>query len=307
MIIFLLSLFYYSFYLLFPLLLFLIWRLYSIKKFSIEIVILLLIVFVLICSRFIEPNRIIIKDYDLIQNETGNDLKIAVASDLHLGVYRDKAFLKKVIKKIELINPDIVIFPGDFRYQINPKKLDYFFSELKRIKVPKFAVLGNHDYGKGDDNISKEISATLASQGVLVLNNQIRVLEINDTLIRVIGLEDIWTGLPDFSILKDNSDLNYDLNLIIAHNPDTIYEVQEYCLEEGPCLSVDLMVSGHTHAGQIRIPGLYKYIIPSKYNFDRGFYHLFSSDIFVSPGLGNVVLPLRLFNPPEISVINLKY
>ena len=67
------------------------------------------------------------------------------------------------------------------------------------------------------------------------------------------------------------------------------------------------MVSGHTHAGQIRIPGLYKYIIPSKYNFDRGFYHLFSSDIFVSPGLGNVVLPLRLFNPPEISVINLKY
>ncbi|MGI6347987.1 MAG: metallophosphoesterase [Patescibacteria group bacterium] len=307
MIIFLLSLFYYSFYLLFPLLLFLIWRLYSIKKFSIEIVILFLIVLVLIWSRFIEPNRIIIKDYDLIQNETGNDLKIAVASDLHLGVYRDKAFLKKVIKKIELTNPDIVILPGDFRYQINPKKLDYFFSELKRIKVPKFAVLGNHDYGKGDDNISKEINATLASQGVLVLNNQIRVLEINDTLIRVIGLEDIWTGLPDFSILKDNSDLNYDLNLLIAHNPDTIYEVQEYCLEEGPCLSVDLMVSGHTHAGQIRIPGLYKYIIPSKYNFDRGFYHLFSSDIFVSPGLGNVVLPLRLFNPPEISVINLKY
>ena len=126
MIIFLLSLFYYSFYLLFPLLLFLIWRLYSIKKFSIEIVILLLIVLVLIWSRFIEPNRIIIKDYDLIQNETGNDLKIAVASDLHLGVYRDKAFLKKVIKKIELINPDIVILPGDFRYQINPKKLDYF-------------------------------------------------------------------------------------------------------------------------------------------------------------------------------------
>ena len=121
MIIFLLSLFYYSFYLLFPLLLFLIWRLYSIKKFSIEIVILLLIVLVLIWSRFIEPNRIIIKDYDLIQNETGNDLKIAVASDLHLGVYRDKAFLKKVIKKIELTNPDIVILPGDFRYQINPK------------------------------------------------------------------------------------------------------------------------------------------------------------------------------------------
>ena len=304
---FFLTIFYYSFYLLFPLTLFFLKRLVFGKKFSIEIAFLLIISLVLIWARFVEPNVVAVKNYDIGQKEGERELKIAVASDLHLGVYRNKSFLKKVIKKLEKTEADILILPGDFKYQINPEKLDYFFSDLEKIEIPKLAVLGNHDYGKGENDISKEIISTLRKQGVLVLNNDSKVLEINNSVIRFIGLEDIWTGLPDFSILKEDSPQDYDFNLLIAHNPDTVYELNDYCSEHGPCLSSDLVVSGHTHAGQIRLPWIYKYIIPSKYNFDRGFYHLFSSDIFVSSGLGNVVLPLRLFNFPELAVIKVKY
>lgn len=306
-----LIIFYYSFYLLFPFLGFLLWKLFQSKKISIEIIILIVISLVLIWSRFIEPSNIITKKYDFSSQRKDvltKDLKVAIISDLHLGAYNNDFFLKRIVKKINKINPDIVIIPGDFSYYLDDNNIYATFFELKNIKAIKLAVLGNHDYGKGERDISQKLTSNLEMMGILMMDNKTKTIEINNSIIRIVGLEDIWVGLPDYSILENNNfDEQIDLSLLIAHNPDTIYDIKNYCSEEKKCFQSDLMISGHTHAGQIRLPWLYKSIIPSSYGFDKGFYNIFETDIFVTPGIGNVVLPLRLFNFPEISLINLKY
>lgn len=140
-----------------------------------------------------------------------------------------------------------------------------------------------------------------------MIDNKIKAIEFNNSLIQFIGLEDIWVGSPDFSVLDDISDNKIDLSILIAHNPDTVYDIKDYFSEEKDYFRPNLMISGHTHAGQIRLPWIYKHMIPSAHGFDKGFYNIFKTDIFVTPGVGNVVLPLRLFNFPEISVLNIQY
>lgn len=305
-----LIIFYYSFYLLFPFLFFLIWRIFQGKKISIEVIILIIISLILIWSRFVEINNIVVKNYDFtVPKETSlnKTLKVAIISDLHLGAYNDQSFLKKVVKKINKTNSDIVIIPGDFSYYLNDDNIFSIFYELKNIKAVKLAVLGNHDYGKGDKDISKKLTSSLERLGVLMIDNKIKTIEFNDSLIQFIGLEDIWVGLPDFSVLDDVSDNKIDLSILVAHNPDTIYDIEDHFSEKKDHLKTDLMISGHTHAGQIRLPWIYKHMIPSAHGFDKGFYNIFKTDIFVTPGVGNVVLPLRLFNFPEISVLNIQY
>lgn len=306
-----LIIFYYSFYLLFPFLGFLFWKLFQSKKISIEIIILIIISLILIWSRFIEPSYLSIKKYDFSTKEKeslSKELKMVVISDLHLGAYNNDFFLKRIVKKINKINPDIVVIPGDFSYYLDNNNIYATFSELKNIKAIKLAVLGNHDYGKGEKDVSQKLTSNLEMIGVLMLNNKTKTIEINDSIVRLVGLEDIWVGLPDYSILEKNDfDKQIDLSVLVAHNPDTIYDIKDYCSEEKKCFQSDLMISGHTHAGQIRLPWLYKHVIPSAYGFNKGFYNIFETNIFVTPGIGNVVLPLRLFNFPEISVINLRY
>ncbi len=307
----LLTIFYYSFYLSFFVLGFLIWRLIKAKKISIEIIFLFIFLLIIIWARFVEPRVIKIKNYDFnvpVNTEEKieiKSLKTAVISDLHLGAFQNKRIMKKLVKKINKVNPDIVLISGDFVYYINKNKLNQSFSELQNIKVPKLAVLGNHDYGKGENDISSEIITALESNGVLVIDNDIKTMTINNSIIKFSGLEDFWTGSPDYEILNKNDfEDKIDLNILLAHNPDIIYEIKNLSEDYK---KIDLVVSGHTHAGQMRVPFLYKHIIPSAHNFDHGFYKISDIDVFVSPGIGMVVLPMRLFNFPEISVININY
>lgn len=304
-----LSIFYYSFYLLALALVFLLFWIIKRKKFSPELLLLLLVILTLIWARFGETEIFRVRNYDLdltrSGKETQSELKVVVFSDLHLGVYKNKNFLKRLVKKVNQLEADLVLIPGDFVYFMSRDKLKEELAELSQIQAPCLVVLGNHDYGRAAKDISRDLKSALESLGLWVIDNDIKHLSVKESLIEFIGLEDIWAGNPDFDILiRDNSDETADLRLLLAHNPDTIYKLADYSKE---LKKIDLMVSGHTHAGQIRLPFLYRHIIPSAYGFDRGFYEVFDTKVFVSGGVGNVVLPLRLFNRPEISFINIVY
>lgn len=257
--------------------------------------------------RFVEPNFLIVKNYDVTKNsEAQNKIKVAIFSDVHLGVYNDKTIIKKIVKKIEKEKPDLVIIPGDFIYFLDREKLAEEFFDLKNISVPVLAVLGNHDYGKAENNISSELNSTLESLNIIMLDNKVASLNLEGKKIEFIGTEDIWVGNPNYEVLRKNdSDAPADFTFFVSHNPDTSYEVKDLSKEEYK--KIDLMISGHTHAGQMRIPFLYKYIIPTKHNFDHGFYNISDINLFVNSGIGTVGLPLRLFNFPEISILNIKY
>lgn len=301
-----LQLVYYSFYLIFPLFFLLIYRIYKKKKWQIEIVVLMAICLIFIWARFVEPNFLIKKTYDFsVQADSQNSLKVVVFSDIHLGVYNDTALLKKAVKKINKINPDLVFIPGDFVYFANREKLVENFSVLKDLKMTKIAVLGNHDYGIGKNDVSKLIYSALESAGVLMVDNKTKIIEVNNKNIEILGLGDLWVGNPDYSILKPDKFKNeIDLTIMMTHNPDSIYELKK---DSEDIKNIDLMFCGHTHAGQMRVPFLYKHVIPSSHGFDKGFYNIDEINMFITPGIGNVVLPLRIFNFPEISVLNIGF
>jgi hypothetical protein len=298
-----LGLIYYGSYFVFPFIFLLFWQVKKKKKFSVEILFLLFVSLFFVWMRFLEPNLLIVKNYNFGDKNLKNQLKVVVISDIHVGVYNKKILLERAVTKIKKIKPDLILIPGDFVYFADKNKMDDYFSSLKEINVPKLAVLGNHDYDKEGSDISQIIKYSLEKNGVLMVDNKIKVLEINEQKIELIGLEDIWVASPDYSILAQDVSSDVSFRFLLSHNPDSVYELKD--LENNK--KIDLMISGHTHAGQIRLPIVYKKIIPSEYNFDKGFYNINNIDLFVTPGMGNVALPFRLFNPPEISVINISY
>lgn len=236
-------------------------------------------------------------------NNLKNQLKIVVISDIHIGIYNKQILLERAVTKIKKIKPDLILIPGDFVYFADKNRMEDYFSSLKEINIPKLAVLGNHDYDKEGSEVSQIIKSSLEKNGVLMIDNKSKVLDINNQKIEFIGLEDIWVANPDYSVLSQDTFSDISFSFLLSHNPDSVYELKD--LENNK--KIDLMISGHTHAGQIRLPIVYKKIIPSEYNFDKGFYNINNIDLFVTPGMGNVALPFRLFNPPEISVINISY
>ncbi|MDD4607385.1 MAG: metallophosphoesterase [Patescibacteria group bacterium] len=307
---------FYSSYLVLPFLFFLLFLLYKKRKnllknkiSSIILILLLILSLLFIYARFIERNLIFVKTTEI---NVGFSAKLVIISDMHLGVYKDVNFLERVVSKInEIENIDAVLIPGDFTYY-PPENLDKLFTPLKNIKVPIYAVLGNHDSEKPGPPIQKKLQQVLEDNGVMFLHNTDSIIKNKN--IKIIGLGDRWANEDDISIIDNFSK---DDNLIIlTHNPDTT-------LRYGNSIP-DLTIAGHTHGGQIRIPFVYKDVIPCIYNFDQGLYDLIPQHVtvqsteniiftennygkvFVTAGIGEIGLPMRLGIPPTIEILELK-
>lgn len=231
---------------------------------------------------------------------------------MHLGIYKDETFLERVIQKInEIKNIDAVLIPGDFTYY-PPENLEKLFTPFKNVKVPVYAVLGNHDSEKPGPPIQEKLQRVLEDNGVIFLHNTESIIE--DKNIKVLGLGDKWANEDDISKIDNFS--KEDNLIVLTHNPDTTLQYHNSI--------PDLTIAGHTHGGQIRIPFLYKDMIPCIYDFDQGVYELIPlhasvqstkniiftenhyGKIFVTAGIGEIGLPMRFGIPPAIEVLELK-
>ncbi|MBN2695740.1 metallophosphoesterase [bacterium] len=295
------KLIYYLSYLSLPYLLYLIFvvikkiKTKKLKNLSLDnsiLFIFLIGVLVFIYSRFIEPNIICINQTEINVGFSG---KLILISDTHLGVYKGKSFLERVVKKIDSIkNVDAVIIAGDITYHADDNELETLLKPLKKLKYPVFAVLGNHDYiGPNPPNLEM-LKSALSKNRVNLLENSSSLLKEKN--IHILGLGDRWKRNDKISKLDEFSE--NDNIVVIAHNPDTIMRYKNRV--------ADLTLSGHTHGGQIRIPFIYKNMIPSNYSFDQGFYNVNNNKLFISSGVGEVGLPMRFLVPPSIDVIILK-
>ncbi|MBM4177319.1 metallophosphoesterase [Candidatus Gribaldobacteria bacterium] len=261
----------------------------------------LFLVFLLffVWARFVEPKILLVKREFLPPERTAlTDLpiKIALVSDIHYGVYSNAPSLKRIVEKINQQEPDLVLFLGDFVFQAKKEKVQGMFEQLKNLQAPGFAVLGNHDVGlKGEIDVKKELSQEL-SQSVKLLNNEMIEIEIKGKVINLIGLSDFLEGRTNFALLSDLSAEKF--NLVLQHNPDAVYSF--------PYNSrVDLVVSGHTHAGQVRLPYFYKVFLPSRFGLEKGLYNVNSVRTFVTSGVGVAGLPFRFLMPPEIVILTI--
>ncbi len=293
------SIIYYISYLSFPfltLLIYLNWRHWSALKTRKWKLILLAFFYLLtltfIYARFVERYRITVHHTEI---EIGFESKLIVIADPHLGVYKNSNFLKQVVKKInQEEGVDAVLIAGDFTYEPHQNLVE-LFKPLSEIKFPTYAVLGNHDVEKPGPPLRLELKAALKTLGIDVLQNQ--STQIPQRPIYLIGLGAHMANEDDVSLI--NSFQKEENVIVLTHNPDTTLSYQNDV--------ADLTITGHTHGGQIRLPWIYKYAIPTQGDFDQGVYKMKSGGkLFITSGLGEVLLPMRLGIPPVIDILELK-
>jgi len=251
----------------------------------------------LIYARFIEPHTIHIKylNYQFNSDKAfPKPVKIALLADLHIGLFSGhERQLKTIVRKVNQENPDFVVVAGDWTYEPE-NKLAEELAILKEIQAPVYSVNGNHDEQYPGPPIQQLLAYALEVNNVKDIEG--KIVEFDD--FRLIGVGDLWAGKADMRYMID---LPQDKPwLILSHNPDTVDMVPQ--LSRRP-----LMLSGHTHGGQVELPWLTSYVMKkvSILGHKRGLYRHDNADVFVSVGTGMVGVPFRFRVPPTIDIIEL--
>ena len=272
----------YGSYLVFPLL-------YIASKKRYYLLIFLFIIF--IYARFVEPKFVWVNHYKI---ETGFKAKYALIADIHLGLYNDETILKKVVEKVNAQDVDALLIAGDFTYEPVIPQFKTLFAPLKDVKVPIYAVMGNHDMQRPGDKIDRELIAVLEELGVNVIDN--RAMKLNG--VTILGLGSRWADDDEVSLLREYT--KEDNLVVLAHNPDTTLD---YHRDH----NADLTLAGHTHGGQVRLPWIYQSMIPvnGEVAWNQGLYNYKNHDVFVTSGVGMIGLPFRFLIPPVVDVLEL--
>lgn len=251
----------------------------------------------LIYARFVEPYRIQIQvtqyRFDP-QRRFKKPVRVALIADLHIGLFSgSEKQLRLIVDQINAQQPDFVVVAGDWTYEPE-NQLVQELAVLKNIQAPVYSVKGNHDEQYPGPPIQALLDEALQSNHVIDIEGQ--VVEFDD--FRLIGIGDLWAGKADMRFLPD---LPQDKPwLILSHNPDTVDMVP--ALEQRP-----LMLSGHTHGGQVELPWLTNYVMKkvSILGHKKGLYQHDHADVFVTVGTGMVGVPFRFRVPPTIDIIEL--
>jgi predicted MPP superfamily phosphohydrolase len=222
-------------------------------------------------------------------------LRIAFLTDLHHGPYTGLPFITSVVRATHALNPDLILLGGDYCLR-EGKYIRPCLEELKSLSAPLgvFAGMGNHDYAHGPDETRRE----LRRAGVEELSNGGVWLRRGTDRVRLAGVDDLWWGKPDASVAIGEATSDSAV-LLLSHNPD-------YC-ETLRDPRVGLVLSGHTHGGQVRVPGMRNPFIPSRYGhkYSHGLVDAPTCRVYVSRGLGATGLPVRYNCPPELTLITL--
>ena len=226
-------------------------------------------------------------------------------SDIHLDEFTEPFLLRHSIEQINRIQPDAVLLTGDFvSYEITPRKFSVksawqcaeILSELKCPEV--YAVLGNHDLWLS----GTEVTRALVAHGITVLKNEYVPLERKGSRIWLAGLDDPVCGEPDPDKAIPVSIRNQPV-VLMCHAPDYADDL----VARGVGKSVSLMLSGHTHGGQVRVPMVGALQLPiGGRKYIEGLFRLGSMKLYVNRGIGTVGVPFRFACPPEITKITLR-
>lgn len=260
--------------------------------------ILFAIIFIFCIWAFlIEPNMLNVTKLDLKINGLSG-LKVVFVGDLHVKPYQ-KEHLKHVVEKINEQHPDLILCIGDFvsghkhRHSLSIEEIAKELSVLKP-KYGFYTVLGNHDWWQGGEKIEK----VLEQNGIVVLGNENKTIYMNGKRLSIAGVEDLSTRGVD--VQKAVKGIHHP-SILLSHSPDIFPLVKKQS-------KVDLVLAGHTHGGQVRLPFIGPVIVPSDYgkNYAQGLIEESGHRMFVTRGVGTSVIPMRFNCIPEIVVINFK-
>ena len=252
----------------------------------------------------ISINEIVFKN-DIVP-ESFNGYKILQISDLHNKEFGSKQ--NKILSKIEKINPDIIVITGDL-IDSNNTNIDVAMDLINgAINIaPIYYVSGNHEAWSGSYN---DLKSKLENSGVVVLDNRkIQVFNDNDS-IDIIGLSDTAFIESDWleyggntktkNLLTTLAEDSTNFKILLSHRPE-LFDIYSNS-------NVNLIFSGHAHGGQIRLPFIGGLIAPDQGFFPKlteGIHTSNNTSMVISRGLGNSIIPLRVFNRPELIVVTL--
>jgi predicted MPP superfamily phosphohydrolase len=235
-------------------------------------------------------------------------MKVVQLSDIHLDEFTEPFLLRYSIEQINRMQPDAVLLTGDYvSYEITPRKLclesAWQCAEmLSELKCPeRYAILGNHDLWLS----GTEVTRALVAKGITVLNNSYLPLERSGSRIWLAGLDDPVCGRPDpdRAIPTSIRGVEGQPLIVLCHAPDYADEL----LAHPAGRSVDLMLSGHTHGGQVRLPFVGALDLPpGGRKYVEGLFRLGTMQLYVNRGIGTIGVPFRFDCPPEITSITLR-
>ncbi len=266
------------------------------KKIKYCIIFLVLISF---AYPFIEPYWVQTKEANFVDKDIPsafNGFKIVFVSDIHHGKSYSIKRVRNLVERVNKLKPDIILLGGDY---VNSDKryIEPCFSELKNLKAPQgvYGVMGNHDHYEG----AKLTSESMAKAGIVQLDNKAAWIIKGIDRIKIGGVGDLWEDSQDLTATLKEAKLE-DFVLLLSHNPDYAERINNDI--------IDLVLSGHTHGGQVTLLGLWAPIIPSKYGekYKTGVVETQNTKVLVTNGIGNAMdYPIRFFARPQINVIYL--
>ncbi|MDD4319037.1 MAG: metallophosphoesterase [Candidatus Peribacteraceae bacterium] len=248
---------------------------------------------------FVEPQLLVTTEH-AVSFPARAPLTVAVVSDIHTGPYKSAAFVERIVRRVNDVRPDLVLLVGDYLYRNATTTAALRPLAGLRPSLGTFAVLGNYDTGQVPDGVlsARTVADDLRALGITVLRDASTIVRTSSGPVAVAGIGDLQTERADVEQalrgIPDDTPL-----LLLSHNPDVILDPLSK--------RANLIVSGHTHGGQIRLPFLGPVPpLPTHLGrkYDQG---LFSVDddttLAVTRGAGETTARARLFAWPEVMVL----
>lgn len=287
---------------------YLIWRVEHRHRHVFDALILAAIVAwcVIFYGSFIEPQRIVVSEANIeLHPNATRHLHAILVSDIHAGRYKGPWFVERLKHTILETHPDVVLLAGDF---VMKHGADAVFLESFRDMTavyPTYAVMGNHDYHlwgsktRPNNENAQEVQDYLESFGINVLKNE--GIAFRDEL-WIGGIDEYWTHA--YSVQKAVEGRSEDMpTILLTHNPDIVTKLQ-------PTDNIDIVLAGHTHGGQIRLPLIGPVPeLPDQLGreYDKGLFSYKGTQLYITSGAGESGPRARLFNPPEIVSLTIRY
>ncbi|NDV70348.1 metallophosphoesterase [Dysgonomonas sp. 25] len=274
------------------------------KRIIIAVVILLLLMGGCVGYAFYEAKNIKISTYTFRHQdipEAFDGKKLVFISDIHCDQYFTREDVRSLAARIDGLNPDIVLLGGD--YVSKSVFIDSLFSEISKQPHGKvYAVLGNHDHW----TVPAKIRKGLEERNILLCDNRSYWFRAGNDSIKIGGVGDWWSDEQLIENTTQDVDES-DFCILLSHQPDYIDQIETD--------KVDLMLSGHTHGGQVTFFGLWAPVMPgrtrkdlvtNKQEYRYGWVEKGNISLYVTTGVGAGGYPIRFFAQPEIVEIILK-
>jgi uncharacterized protein len=222
---------------------------------------------------------------------------IALLTDLHAGDGTPLSLIRRACHLAMAEKPDLIAVTGDLVAD-DATGFGEVLDALRGLAAPHgvYAVPGNHDHIVGIGRWHRDVAE---QEAVRDLTNRAEVLDVDGARFCVAGVDDLSSGDPDLGVLPPPEER--DFTLLLAHDPDQAERVRRVCD------AVDLIVSGHTHGGQVRLPFVGAIRNPAKHDdlYEEGLRRRPWTQVYTSRGVGTVHIPVRFLCRPEVAMLTL--